>query len=67
MNFISLMDNPDRDTTGVLDPGLPAAKSADQVRVLKRKTLKNIQTCLNADLYLCAASWKIQQAIFLFC
>lgn len=36
MSFISLMDAPERATTGVLDPGLPAAESVAQVRVLKK-------------------------------
>ena len=34
MSFISLMDAPERATTGVMDRGLPAAGSVDQVRVL---------------------------------
>lgn len=36
MNFISLTDAPERATTGVLDPGLSAAESVDQVRVSEK-------------------------------
>lgn len=39
MNFIFLMDAPETATTGVLDHGLPAAESVDQVS-LSEKHLK---------------------------
>lgn len=44
MNFIFPTDAPERDTTGVLDPGLPAAESVDQVRVSKKNTVNNLNT-----------------------
>jgi len=46
LSIIFSMDAPDRATTGVLDPGLPAAESVDQVRVSdKQRPLRQTRTC----------------------
>lgn len=39
MNTTSLMDAPEPATTGVMDPGLPAAESVDQVRVTEEQAI----------------------------